>query len=88
MLFNNCAMKLCFFSDAAAPLRDYPRNGIGSFIRVQNAETCKFKRAPVFDVSAICVPTIMSMCCILDAPENFATTEVILVLHLPTCFEM
>ena len=88
LLFNNCAMKPFFFSDAAAPLSDYPRNGIGSFIRVQNAEICKFKRAPVFDVSAICVPTIMSMCCVLDASESFATTEVILVLHRHICFVM
>ena len=64
---------------------DDPRNEIGSVIRVQSAETCKFKRASVFDVSAICMPTIRSFSCIFGAYKIFTTMEV-LVLHRSICF--
>ena len=71
LLFSNCVIKLCFFSDAAVPLSDDSRNEIGSFIRVQNAETCKFKTST--SARSVC-QQIMSLCCILDASESFAAT--------------
>ena len=69
LLFISFVMKLCLFSDAAAPLSDDPRNEISSFTSVQKTlRPVSSKSASVFDVSAICMPTFMSLCCILDVP--------------------